>query len=131
MALRLSRHAWRAKLRSRGTIASMRSPTALPESIEGALVRVRRVLRRAADFWPLTAVGMALALVASVALLSFGFKKLDLVLLVLGYGGVGLLAISTVVVASSALGLWLQLRRASFRWSTSTFETGASLPTGF
>jgi hypothetical protein len=109
----------------------MRSPTALPESIEGALVRVRRVLRRAADFWPLTAVGMALALVASVALLSFGFKKLDLVLLVLGYGGVGLLAISTVVVVSSALGLWLQLRRASFRWSTSTFETGASLPTGF
>jgi hypothetical protein len=74
---------------------------------------------------------MALAVVAFVALVSFGFKKLDLVLLVLGYGGAGLLAISTVVVAASALGLWLQLRRASFRWSTSTLETGAPLPTGF
>jgi hypothetical protein len=74
---------------------------------------------------------MALAVVAFVALVSFGFKKLDLVLLVLGYGGAGLLAISTVIVAASALGLWLQLRRASFRWSTSTLETGAPLPTGF
>ncbi len=89
------------------------------------------MVRRAADLWPFTALGMALALVASVALLSFGFKKLDLVLLVLGYGGAGLLAISTLVVASSTLGLWLRLRRASFRWSTSTFETGAPLPTGF
>jgi len=94
-------------------------------------VRVRRVARRVADVWPLTALGMALALVASVALLSFGFKKLDLVLLVVGYGSVGLLAIATLVVACSALGLWLRLRRASFRWSTSTFETGAPLPTGF
>jgi uncharacterized protein (DUF58 family) len=79
----------------------------------------------------LTVLGMALALVASVALLSFGFKKLDLVLLVVGYGGVGLLVIATLIVASSAMGLWLRLRRASFRWLTSTFETGTPLPTGF
>jgi hypothetical protein len=95
------------------------------------MARVRRVARRAADLWPLTALGMALATVASVALVSFGFKKLDLILLVLGYGGAGLLAISTVLVASTALGLWLWLGRAPFRWSTSTFETGAPLPTGF
>jgi hypothetical protein len=109
----------------------MRPPRALPGPIEEALARVRRVARRVADVWPLTALGMALALVASVALLSFGFKKLDLVLLVVGYGGVGLLAIATLVVACSALGLWLRLRRASFRWSTSTLETGGPLPTGF
>ncbi len=90
-----------------------------------------RVARRAADVWPFTTLGMALGLFASVSLVSFGFKKLDLVLLVLGYGGAGLLAISSVVVASTALGLWLRLRRAAFRWSTSTFETGAPLPTGF
>lgn len=104
---------------------------ALPRPVQTALGRVQPLVRRAADLWPLTALGMALALVASVALLSFGFKKLDLVLLVVGYGGVGLLAIATLIVASSALGLWLRLRRASFRWLTSTFETGTPLPTGF
>jgi uncharacterized protein (DUF58 family) len=109
----------------------MKPPKAFPGSADGALARARRVARRAADLWPFTPLGMALAGVASVALLSFGFKKLDLVLLVVGYGGVGLLAIAALVVASSALGLWLRLRRASFRWSTSTFETGAPLPTGF
>jgi len=104
---------------------------ALPRPVQTALGRVQPLLGRAADLWPLTALGMALALVASVALLSFGFKKLDLVLLVVGYGGVGLLVIATLIVASSALGLWLRLRRASFRWLTSTFETGTPLPTGF
>ena len=131
MALGLSRHARRPTLRSRGTIAPMSPSNALPGPIERALLRVRRVARRAADAWPLTALGMALALVALVALLGFGFKKLDLVLLVVGYGGMGLLAITTMVVVSSALGIWLWLRRASFRWSTSTFETGSPLPTGF
>jgi len=109
----------------------MRPAKALPGPLEGALVRIRGVARRAADLWPLTALGMALAAVASVALLSFGFKKLDLVLLVLGYGGLGLLAIATLTVASTSLGLWWHLRRASLDWSTSTFETGAALPTGF
>jgi len=131
LALSLSRHSWRTEPPSRGTIASMRPPKTLPGPIEGALARIRRVARRAADVWPLTALGMALAVVASVALLSFGFKKLDLVLLVLGYGGLGLLAIATLVVATSSLGLWWRLRRASLGWSTSTFETGAPLPTGF
>jgi uncharacterized protein (DUF58 family) len=74
---------------------------------------------------------MATAVVAFVALLSFGFEKLDLVLLVVGYGAIGLLAIAALVVTSSALGLWWHLRRKSFRWSTSTFETGAPSPTGF
>ena len=95
------------------------------------MARVGNVARRVADVWPFTTLGMALALVASVSLVSFGFKKLDLVLLVLGYGGVGLLAISTVAVVATALGLRLRLGRAAFHWSTSTFETGAPLPTGF
>ncbi|MBW2225394.1 MAG: hypothetical protein JRF54_14565, partial [Deltaproteobacteria bacterium] len=103
----------------------MRRPTAL------CAPKVEALARRAVDVWPFTALGMALAVVAPVALLKFGFEKLDLVLLVLGYGGIGLLAIATVLVASSALGLWWQLRRTSVRWSTSTLETGAPLPTGF
>jgi uncharacterized protein (DUF58 family) len=118
-------------MNSRGTISSMTPPKALPLQGLRALARIRDIARRVADMWPLTALGMALAVVASVALIRFGFKKLDLVLLVLGYGGAGLLVISTMVVVLSALGLWLRLRRQSFRWSTSTFETGAPMGTGF
>jgi len=95
------------------------------------MMRVRGVARRVSDLWPLTWLGLALALVASVALISFGFRKLDLVLLVLGYGGAGLLLISTFVVVASALGLFFWLRRASFSWRTSTFETGMPSLTGF
>ncbi len=86
---------------------------------------------RVADLWPLTVLGMAVAAVALVALLSFGFEKLDLVLLVLGYGGLALLAVSTLLVCSTALSLWWHLRRASFDWSVSKFETGTPLTTGF
>lgn len=93
--------------------------------------RVRAAAGRLAGLWPLTPLGMALLAVASVALFIFGFDKLDLVLLVLGYGGIGLLLLSTLVVLGSALGLWLWLRRAPIRWSTHTFETGVPLPTGF
>lgn len=96
-----------------------------------ALRRARDLFGRLADVWPLTPLGMALGLVASIALLSFGFEKLDLVLLVLGYGGVGLIAISTLAVVVAGLALKLSLRRVSFEWSTSTLETGALLPTGF
>ena len=116
---------------SRGTITLMSPVQAVSPSKARPMVRVRGVARRVLDLWPLTWLGLALALVASVALISFGFKKLDLVLLVLGYGGAGLLLISTLLVVSSALGLWIWLRRASFSWRTSTFETGMPLLTGF
>lgn len=93
--------------------------------------RVRAAAGRLAGLWPLTPLGMALLVVASVALFIYGFDKLDLVLLVLGYGAIGLLVLSTLVVLGSALGLRLWLRRAPIRWSTRTFETGVPLPTGF
>jgi hypothetical protein len=109
----------------------MKPSELFPEPLRRAAPQMRAIIRRGADVWPLTSLGMALAVVASVALISFGFEKLDLVLLVLGYGGVGLLALSVVAVAACAVGLRWSLRRASIPWSTSTFETGASLPTGF
>jgi hypothetical protein len=74
---------------------------------------------------------MAVALVAFVALFTFGYEKLDLVLLVLGYGGAGLLAISAVIVAVTALLLKLRLRRTLQTWSASVFETERLSPTGF
>ena len=112
-----------------GTIPGMRPD--LRGAAARALPRARRVLRRGADLWPLTALGVALAVVAFVALFSFGYQKLDLVLLVLGYGGAGLLAISTITVSLTALVLKLRRRRAVQSWSASLFETGRLSPTGF
>ncbi|MGB8328930.1 MAG: DUF58 domain-containing protein [Polyangiales bacterium] len=109
----------------------MKSPKARPGQGTQRQQRVWRMRRRVADLWPLTALGTALALVASVALVDFGFEKLDLVLLVLGYGGVALLVISITLVALTAAALRLWLGRMSFRWSTSTFETGSAFLTGF
>ncbi len=116
---------------SHGTIAAMKLSAAVPGLAPDRAPRLRRALRTARDLWPLTGLGMALAIVAAVALFRFGFEKLDLVLLVVGYGGAGLLVIATLTVAMAAFGLWLRLRRASFRWSASTFETEAPVPTGF
>ncbi len=116
---------------SRGTISVMSQLQAVSPPKAPPTARIRGVARRVFDLWPLTWLGLALALVASVALFSFGFKKLDLVLLVLGYGGAGLLLISTLLVVSSAIALFVWLRRASFSWRTSTFETGAPVLTGF
>jgi uncharacterized protein (DUF58 family) len=99
--------------------------------VRRAAPRLRASWRRAVDVWPLTALGMALGIVALIALFSFGFEKLDLVLLVLGYGGIGLLALSSIAVVASGIGLWAVLRRAEQGWSSSKFETGTQLPTGF
>ena len=109
----------------------MKPSEVFPESVRRAAPRVRASWRRLADLWPLTALGMALGVVACIALFSFGFDKLDLVLLVLGYGGVGLLTLSSIAVVLSAIGIRLALRRSPSGWSASTFETGTRLPTGF
>ena len=74
---------------------------------------------------------MALAVVAAVAVFRFGYGKLDLVLLVLGYGGAGLLIISTVCVVVTALLLLVKLRRWRPSWRVTRFETARPLPTGF
>jgi len=116
---------------SRVTIVRMKASEALFDSGRRAWRTARALGRRLAGVWPLTALGMALGAVALVALIVYGFEKLDLVLLVLGYGGIGLLVLTTLVVVASALGLRLWLRRASIGWSTKTFETGSPLPSGF
>ncbi len=109
----------------------MKPSELFPKPVRRVAPRARSVARRAADGWPLTALGMAVGIVAGVSLVSFGFAKLDLVLLVLGYGGAGLLALSTLAVAVTALALRWALRRAATGWAASTFETGAPMPTGF
>jgi uncharacterized protein (DUF58 family) len=109
----------------------MRPRSAPRTAIERAFPKGATVARRLRDVWPLTALGLALAVVALVALFAFGYRKMDLVLLVLGYGGAGLLAISSSAVALTAVGLKLKLGRQKHAWSTSLFETGRPTPTGF
>jgi uncharacterized protein (DUF58 family) len=105
------------------------------ELFQEAARRAARPLRSIgsmfADAWPLTPLGMAVGVVAVVALAAFGFEKLDLVLLVVGYGAGGLLVIALGAVLVGAVGIRLWLRRAEFPWRVSSFETGSPVETGF
>ena len=74
---------------------------------------------------------MSLALVAAIALLGFGIARLDLVLLVLGYGGAAIVAFATLIVSLSAVFLKLRLRRMRFSGGAQRLETGAPCRTGF
>ena len=114
--------------RARGTIAAM-DPT--EQRAKQSFERARALARRTRELWPLTWLGAAVAAVSAIALFRFGFGKLDLVLLVLGYGGAGLLLIATFLVLSAAIALWWRLRRAPQSWRGTTFETGAAVGTGF
>ena len=125
MALGLSREP------TRGTLPTMKPFELFPAPLRRTAPRARALARRVADVFPLTGLGMAFSAVAAVALVSFGFEKLDLVLLVVGYGGAALLVIAVLGVSLSALLLKFGLVRASHSWRTSTLETGAPLPTGF
>lgn len=84
-----------------------------------------------ADLWPWTPLGMSLALVAAVALFGFGIARLDLVLLVLGYGSAAVLAFSTFTVGLSAALLKLWSRRMRSDGGAQLFETGSPCRTGF
>lgn len=101
-------------------------------SAEGrAWSRIEATARRVADCWPWTPLGMSLALVAAVALFGFGIARLDLVLLVLGYGSAGVLALATLIVGLSAALLKLWLRRTRFSGVAQVFETGSPCRTDF
>ncbi len=102
-----------------------------PASVRRVAQAAGRAWGRAAGGWPLSALGMAVASVAAVALVPFGFEKLDLVLLVVGYGAAGLVGICVLAVGLSALGMRFSIRRTSSQWATTTMETGSPLPTGF
>lgn len=128
---RLAKALGLSRPRSHGTLSTM---TAF-ELFRQAFRRVARPLRHFgaifAEAWPLTPLGMALGVVAVVSLAAFGFEKLDLVLLVVGYGVGGLVVIALGTVLVGAFGTRLWLRRADLTWRVSSFETGRSVETGF
>lgn len=115
----------------RGTIPVMNPPARWKEVRAHLSMDRHPRVRRLLDVWPLTPLGVALAVVACIALFGFGYAKLDLVLLVLGYGGAGLIALSTLSVCLTALVTFLRLRKAENAWEVVRFETGRASSTGF
>lgn len=71
---------------------------------------VRRASRRALDWVPLTPLGLLAGVGAAAALRWLAYRELDLVVLVVGYGALGVVGASVVLVAASAAGLELWLR---------------------
>jgi len=91
---------------------------------------VSHAVRRALDLWPLTPLGLLVLCAAGGSLKYFGFLELDVVLLVVGYVGLGLIAAATVSVGVGALVLLLRLRPTA-RENPLVLETGRLLPTGW
>ena len=76
----------------------------LPPGLRRGLVRVREV-------FPLTTVGLLLGSGSALALLHYGLRRLDLVLLVIGAVGSALVLLSLLATSITALVFWLRLRR--------------------
>jgi len=71
----------------------------------------RIVLRRARDLFPLTLLGLAIGGGSALALFHYGLDRIDLVLLVVGVVGLGLVSVCTLLTLVVTLVMWLKLRR--------------------
>ncbi|MCG8553687.1 MAG: DUF58 domain-containing protein [Proteobacteria bacterium] len=98
----------------------------------GALRRAKPLWTRWADWFPLTPLGLLFVAGAAFVLRVMAHAQLDMVLLVVGYAGLGLGALSLAAVALGALGLRWRLRRQEASEAEPLLaETAASLPTSF
>jgi hypothetical protein len=89
-------------------------------------------LRRAADLLPPTPRGVGVALLSALALVGFGIRQIDLVLLVIGVAGTALVWLCAGLVALAAWRLAREVGRDPARaprlaWT----ETGRRVETGF
>lgn len=99
------------------------------ERLAAAGRAVVRAERRLSDWLPITPLGLSIAIFGGVVLKLFAYPEMDLVLLVIGYGALGLTAIASLLVVLGAIALKLASRR--YRGPEErTLETGRSLPTG-
>jgi hypothetical protein len=108
---------------------------AVPDEPAGAVVRgVLRAewarLRRFAELFPWTPLGLVIAAAAYAALERLARAQLDLVWLVVAYGGLALVALGPLVVIPTALLIALRARRVPPGHAL-LFETGVASETGF
>ncbi|HMI89727.1 MAG TPA: hypothetical protein VK509_00110, partial [Polyangiales bacterium] len=113
----------------------MVAPTGDAEEPAGAVVRgVLRVewarLRRVAELFPWTPLGLVIAAAAYVALDRLARAQLDLVWLVVAYGGFALVALGPLAVLPVALFVQLKARRVPPGHAL-LFETGVASETDF
>ncbi len=99
------------------------------ERLGAAGQAVVRAERRFSDWLPITPLGLSIAIFGGIVLKLFAYPEMDLVLLVIGYGCLGLTAIASLLVVIGSIALKLASRR--YRGPEErTLETGRSLPTG-
>jgi uncharacterized protein (DUF58 family) len=90
-----------------------------------------RRLARGLDWLPLAPPGALLAAVAGLVLWHYGFRELDLLLLVVAIACLAVLLLSAVAVVASALALRRWLREAPASALPERIETDVWLRTGF
>jgi hypothetical protein len=93
------------------------------------------ILRRLLDFFPWTPLGLLTAGGSAATLYVYAFQKLDLILLVVGYAGAALPAVSALAVAVTALALKLGTKPDPAEPARPTgpllLETRTAFPTDF
>lgn len=94
------------------------------------LQRVRGVATRGRDLFPLTLLGLLVGGGSAWALFHWGLGRIDLLLLVVGIVGLGLVALCTLLVTATATVLWLKLRRRQTEEALK-LECGFPRRTGF
>jgi len=94
------------------------------------LRRLRAIARTARDLFPITLLGLLVGGGSSLALFHYGMSRIDLVLLIVGVVGLGLLALCALLTTVTALVLWRRLRRRITEAELNG-ECGYVLRTGF
>ncbi len=95
----------------------------------GSMKTLGRKLRRIADVFPLTPLGLAVGLVAGFTVAHFGREALDLVLLVASIFALALLGVALLMVIVATVVVKLTNRPAAS--AGRELETGRFLPTGY
>jgi hypothetical protein len=98
--------------------------------VRGVLRAEWALLRRAGELFPWTPLGLVIAAAAYVALDRLARAQLDLVWLVVAYGGFALVALGPLAVLPVALFIQLKARRIPPGHAL-LFETGVASETGF
>ncbi|MEM9190685.1 MAG: DUF58 domain-containing protein [Myxococcota bacterium] len=92
--------------------------------------RLRRGLGTARDLFPLTFLGVAVTAGSVVSLVYYGVERIDLLLLVVGIVGLGMVALSLLFSVSTAIYLYWRFRKQTNEKSL-VLECGYPRRTGF
>lgn len=106
-------------------------PAAPPRTrLRSSLQRVSSLARRVVALFPVTGLGLVLLAGSAWALVRYGLRRSDLLLLVVGAVGLALGAVTTLTTVVTALVLWRQGRRRRDEESLK-LECGYAARTGF